>query len=436
MAVKLMTHQLKAIGELGNGKILKGGVGTGKTFTALAYFFAKECGGKIDSDGRSNLGSMATPKDLYIITTARKRDSGDWYDEAAHFGLGRDRDISAGHVQVTVESWNNIDKFVGGTGAFGNYTGVKDAFFIFDEQRLVGSGAWVKAFLKLAANNRWIILSATPGDTWMDYVPVFVANGYYKNRTEFIRKHVVYSQFTKYPKIDRYVEVGDLARYRNRVLVEMPFVRSTVRHTKNFIVDYDKAKFDRIAKDRWHIYEDRPIKDAGEMALVMRKLVNSDTSRLGALMELMERHPKLIVFYNFDYELDMLRTLMESLGQTYSEWNGHKHQEIPEAKSWVYLVQYMAGAEAWNCIETDAMVFWSMNYSYKMLEQCKGRIDRLNTPFKDLWYYILRSASAIDMSIAKALVEKRNFNESSFVGSYWPAIKAEVDAEYDRKKAA
>ena len=415
-----MPHQIKAMEEMHNGCVVKGGVGTGKSSTALAYFYVKECGGSISSNGRPHFAEMANPKDLYIFTTARKRDSGDWFDEAARFGLGRNSDFSSGHAKVTVDSWNNIGNYASGVGAFGNYTGIKDAFIIFDEQRLVGSGAWVKAFLKLAANNRWIVLSATPGDTWMDYVPIFVANGYYKNRTEFIRKHVVYSNFTKYPKIERFIEQGQLQQYRKRVLVDMPYARATIRHTKNYIVDHDKVLFDRVAKDRWHIYEDRPLKDAGEMALVMRRLVNSDTSRLGALMELMEKHPRLIVFYNFDYELDLLRTLMKTLNANFAEYNGHKHQDTPKGKNWVYLVQYMAGNEAWNCTETDAMVFYSMNYSYKMLEQCKGRIDRLNTPYIDLWYYILRSESVIDMRIAKSLLEKRNFNEREFVQMYWP----------------
>jgi len=348
---------------------------------------------------------MATPKDLYIFTTAKKRDGLDWVREAAHFGITGDRNISAGHVSLTVDSWNNIT----------DYTDIKDAFVIFDEQRLVGSGAWVKAFLKIAKNNRWILLSATPGDTWMDYIPIFIANGFYKNRTEFVRRHVVYSTFHKYPKIDHFVEVRHLVKLRNSLLVEMPYDRATIRHSKYVIVSYDKVLWDRVVKERWHIYEDRPIRDISELFVVMRKLVNSDLSRSGALQKLMEKHPKLIVFYNFNYELDILRILASSTGTTFSEWNGQKHQEIPKTDRWLYLVQYTAGAEGWNCIETDSMVFWSLNYSYKVMEQTKGRIDRMNTPFIDLWYYIFRSNAPIDNAIAKALVMKKNFNERDFM---------------------
>lgn len=393
---ELKQHQIKAKNQMTNGCILKGGVGTGKSVTALAYYMDKEA-----------------PRDIYVITTPKKRDDLEWETEAARYGLGKAKDATVAGV-LTVDSWNNIQ----------NYQGVKDAFFIFDEQRLVGAGAWVKAFLKIAQSNRWVLLSATPGDTWMDYIPVFVAHGFYKNRTEFLRTHVVFNNFTKFPKVDHFVEEGRLYRYRERLLVEMPYDRHTTRHVLNIPVDYDEELYKRVTKDRWHIYEDRPIRDISEFCAVLRKLVNSDVSRSGALMELIEKHPRLIVFYNFNYELEMLRVVASSLEYPVAEWNGHKHEQIPEGDRWLYLVQYTSGSEGWNCVRTDAMVFWSLNYSWRIMEQSKGRIDRLNTPYKDLWYYILRSGSSMDLGIVKRLATKRDFNEKEFVGTNWTPMAA------------
>jgi len=405
--MELYPHQVKAVKQLRNGSILWGGVGTGKSMTAVAYYMYQE-----------------SPKDVYVITTAKKRDSLDWIAEFAQFGVGQAKDATVAGV-LTVDSWNNI----------GKYTDVKDAFFLFDEQRLVGAGAWTKAFIKIAKRNRWILLSATPGDTWLDYIPVFVANGFYKNRTEFKREHVVYNTFSKFPKVDRYVSVGRLVKQRNDILVEMPYVRHTIRHIESILVDHDKDQFERVVKKRWHVFESRPLKNVAEMFYVMRKVVNSDGSRLEAIRSLQENHPKLIVFYNFDYELEILRTLSapqcleknsssssESRSTTGSgvgtfavaEWNGHKHEEVPQTDSWVYLVQYVAGSEGWNCIDTDAMVFYSLTYSYKNWHQAHGRIDRLNTPFTNLWYFKIVSNSAIDLAIAKSLRGKKSFNESSF----------------------
>jgi hypothetical protein len=390
--------------EMHNGCVLKGGVGSGKSRTALFYYWTRVCLGSVRTNGKGDWGRAQKPRDLYIITTAKKREKLEWQGELPPFGLSPDGTSLRGDIKVTVDSWNNIEK----------YAEVKDAFFIFDEQRLVGSGAWVKAFHKIAKANRWIVLSATPGDTWMDYVPIFVANGFYKNRTEFIRRHVVYNSRTTFPKVDRYVEIHHLESLRGRVLVEMPYERQTTRHIQNYLVQYNKVLFDRVAKDRWHVYEDRPIKDVQELFAVMRKVVNSDCDRYGALMKLMETHPRLIVFYNFNYELDILRSLAGTTETPVGEWNGHKHQEIPETEKWLYLVQYTAGSEGWNCVTTDSMVFWSLNYSYKVNEQSKGRIDRMNTPFTDLYYYIFRSAAPIDNAIAKAIATKKNFNESNY----------------------
>lgn len=434
--VSLYPHQQKAADELGNGKILVGGVGVGKSRTAGAYYMAKEA-----------------PRDVYVITTAKKRDESDWNDEFHRFGVGTERNPGVTGALV-VDSWNNI----------GRYVDVEDAFFVFDEQRLVGSGAWTKSFLKIARSNRWILLSATPGDTWLDYIPVFVANGFYKNRTWFKREHVIYSTYSKWPKVDRYVGVPKLLRLRHSIQVEMPYVRHTTRHTHYVEVEHDKELLHQAMVDRWNVYEERPLRDVAELFSVMRKIVNSDPSRIEAVKCLMEKHPKLIIFYNFNYELEMLRELgnlafsvsgrvdgsshiepssqpssgsMESSTKSsttstmtktsgsrstpmtpngsfqVAEWNGHKHEPIPKTDSWVYLVQYVAGSEGWNCTETDATVFYSLTYSFKNWHQAYGRIDRINTPYTDLNYYVLRSKSAIDSAILKSLKEKRNFNEKA-----------------------
>jgi hypothetical protein len=383
--VELYEHQLAAVEKLSNGSILWGGVGTGKSLTAAAYYMKAEA-----------------PADVYVITTAKKRDSLDWEGEFAKFGVGKCKDGTVAGV-LTVDSWNNI----------GRYTDVSGAFFIFDEQRLVGSGEWAKVFLTIAKRNRWILLSATPGDTWLDYIPVFVANGFYKNRTEFKREHVVYNTYSKFPKVDRYIQVGRLVRLRNQILVEMPYERHTTRFCKDVRVEFDREKLDKVLKERWHVYEDRPLKDVAEMFLVLRKVVNSDPSRLAAVAELMKKHPRLIVFYNFNYELEALRQL--AVWTPVGEWNGHKHEPIPEGDEWLYLVQYTAGAEGWNCVATDAITFYSMPYSYKLWHQAHGRIDRLNTPYKELFYYVLKSQSVIDLAVAKSLTGKQNFNEGRFV---------------------
>ena len=401
MAIPLYDYQLDAIKRMKNGCILCGGVGSGKSRTSLAYYYLEQ-GGKIVP---KDYIPMKNPKDLYIITTARKRDTLEWEGELSPFLLSTNPEENYYKNTVVIDSWNNIKKYANVTGAF----------FIFDEQRVVGSGTWVKAFLKIAKHNRWILLSATPGDTWIDYIPVFVANGFYKNKTEFIGEHVVYSRFSKFPKIDKYIGTGKLLRLRNDILIDMDFKRPTVSHHEDAYVKYNIEKYKTAMRTRWDLYKNEPIQQASGLCYVLRRIVNEDESRQVMLLEIFEHHPKLIIFYNFDYELDILKRIYYGDKVEIAEWNGHKHQPIPTSKSWVYLVQYTAGCEGWNCVTTDTIVFYSQNYSYKVMQQAAGRIDRLNTPFKDLYYYHLKSRSGIDLAISKALSEKKQFNEKRWL---------------------
>ena len=402
MAIQLRDYQLDAVNKLHNGNILCGGVGSGKSRTALAYYF-KECGGGL---GETYI-PMTDPINLYIITTARKRDTLEWENELCPFLISTDTEASyyGDRLKIVIDSWNNISK----------YKEVKGAFFIFDEQRVVGSGTWVKSFLKITKENKWILLSATPGDTWSDYIPVFIANGFYRNRTEFNSEHVIYSRFTKYPKIDRYINTGRLIRLRNSILVDMDFKRETISHHEDVYVQYDISKYKDAMRNRWDPYSNEPIMNASGLCYILRRIVNEDISRQTALLELFDKHPRMIIFYNFDYERDILKGLYYGEDVEITEWSGHAHQPIPTCKSWVYLVQYTAGCEGWNCIKTDTIVFYSQNYSYKIMVQSAGRIDRLNTPYSDLYYYHLKTRSGIDLAISKALRDKKKFNETRWV---------------------
>lgn len=412
MCPKLDKGQLEALNKLHNGDILCGGVGSGKSRTGLAYYFCKVCGGRIDGKDhglKQDQVPMLWPKDLYIITTAKKRDKREWDDELSYFLITQNPETCyyKDQIKVVVDSWNNIQKYVD----------VKNAFFLFDEQRVVGYGAWSKAFIKIAKQNQWIFLTATPGDCWMDYLSIFIANGFFKNKRDFEYRHVIYNRYSKYPQVDRYVDDYILQRMRDAILVNIDYEKPTERHQETFLVEYDRDEYRRVMKDRWNIYEDKPIENVSELCYLLRKIVNSHPSRIEKVVEISELRPRLIIFYNFDYELEILKAANWPSGTIVSEWNGHRHQEIPESERWIYLVQYASGAEGWNCITTDSMVFYSQSYSYKMTEQAMGRIDRRNTPYKELYYFNFRTYAPIDVAILRALKRKKNFNESIFFKS-------------------
>lgn len=413
MNPKLDEGQIKALKQLRNGNILCGGVGSGKSRTGLAYYFCKVCGGQINGKARGleqDQVPMITPKDLYIITTAKKRDKREWEDELNAFLLSTNPEVCyyGDRIKVVVDSWNNI----------GKYIQVKNAFFLFDEQRVVGYGAWSKAFIRISQNNQWIFLTATPGDVWMDYLSIFIANGFFRNKTDFENRHVIYKRYTRYKQVDKYYDDYILACMRDSILVNIEYEKPTERHKLDILVSYDQQLYKTVMTTRWNFDEDRPIQSVSEFAYILRRIVNSDPSRITEVIKISEQHPRLIIFYNFDYELDILRKAEWPPGTVAKEYNGHKHEEIPDTERWVYFVQYAAGAEGWNCISTNALLFYSQSYSYKMTEQAMGRIDRRNTPYKDLYYYSFRTHAPIDVAISRALKRKKKFNESIFFKSH------------------
>ena len=407
MGIGLYDEQIEAISKMKNGSILAGETGTGKSRTSLAYYYMKVCGGSLKVNGEGEVKPMARPKDLYIITTAKKRDSFEWEEELSAFLLMKGENPKEG-VTVVIDSWNNISK----------YRKVFGAFFIFDEQRVVGSGAWVKAFLDISRKNEWVLLSATPGDTWSDYIPVFVANGFYKNKTDFVRQHCVFARFSKYPKIERYVDEGILIRHRNDILISMEVKKHTILNRMTIECGYDKELYKKIWKERFDPWEDEPIEETGKLFYLLRKVTNDDASRMDKIKLIFRTHPRLIIFYNFTYELHKLRELFGSIEDVeIGEWNGEVHSDVPKSDKWVYLVQYIAGSEGWNCITTDTIIFFSQDYSYRRTHQAEGRIDRANTPYVNLYYYYLKSKAPIDLAISRALKSKKNFNERRYLGN-------------------
>lgn len=404
--LRLATHQIDALKRMHNGCILRGDVGSGKSRTALAYYYFKVCKGSVPVNDKGSLEDMKSPRDLFIITTAKKRDDLSWLEEASEFYITEDVEHNPSKIRITIDSWNNIKK----------YTKVIGAFFIFDEQRIVGSGAWVKAFYKIAQKNQWILLTATPGDTWGDYIPVFIANGFYRNKTEFNNKHAIWNRYIN-GKVDGYVNTGCLIKYRKQLLVNMEDKREAVEIHHEVVCEYNRELYRTVKKDRWNPYDKMPIEETGKLCYLERRVANEDASRIVEVTKLLEENHRTIIFYNFDYELEILRQLLTTMCIPFAEWNGHKHEPLPQGDEWCYLVQYAAGCEAWNCITTNVIIFYSQNYSYKVMKQSAGRINRMNTPYKELHYYHLRSFAPIDLAIKRALSQKKNFNEKTYVNS-------------------
>lgn len=405
MNLEMFPEQIDAVGRMKNRCILSAEVGLGKSRTGLAYYFVRVLQGSLRINGKGEYKDPKKRTPLYIITTAKKRDSKDWEAEMLPFLLSTNPETSICHIKVVVDSWNNIKK----------YKDVRDSFFLFDEDKVTGDGVWVKTFLRIARFNQWVVLTATPGDQWSDYIPVFIANGFYRNRTDFNNQHAVWKNFGTFWKVTKYVNTKKLEKCRSAVLVEMHKDRKTIPHDEDVIVSYDARKYKLIMKSRWDPYDDCPVENVSKLCQLLRRVCGEDPSRIAATKQIIKLHDRSIIFYNYDYELTILKKIAEDMKIKYAEWNGHQHDELPKGDKWLYLVQYTAGAEGWNAVTTDTIIFYSLNYSYKIMTQAKGRINRINTKYIDLYFYEIHSQSPIDRGVIKALKAKKDFNERRFI---------------------
>lgn len=383
--IELYDYQRRAVDRLHNGSVLCGKVGSGKSLTGLFYYM----------ENHSDLP-------LYIITVAKKRNDKEWH-----------RDLEMLGIEGTVDSWNNITK----------YLDVKDAFFLFDEQRAIGYGSWGTSFIKIARKNKWIMLTATPGDVWMDWMCIFLANNFYRNKTEFVDRHVEYNPYSKFPQIKRYHEVDRLERLRRHLAVPMADFRTTKTNRQYINTAFDKELYKQVIDTRFNPFTETPIMNASEFTQVLRRIINTSPRRIANAKQQIMTRDRIIVFYNYTYELDILKEICQELNRAYYQWNGQKHEHIPDAAEWVYLVQYTAGAEGWNCITTDTILFYSLNYSYRVMEQSEGRINRVNTSFNDLFYLYLKSPASIDDAIERSIRSKKKFNERNWVEQTCPNSK-------------
>ena len=203
-------------------------------------------------------------------------------------------------------------------------------------------------------------------------------------------------------------------KFKKEILVNMDDDKATKQWHIDLTCSYDPVLYNAYADSRWNFEEDMPIMNASKLVYMLRKVCNSDPSRLEKLYEICQSHPKLIIFYQFDYERDLITCMLSFKGIPYAEYNGHIHQPIPTGDRWAYVV-HLSSSEGWNCIETDTVVFYSLSYSYRAYVQACGRTDRRTTPFQDLYYYRLKSASKIDKAIMDAHRRKKKFNEANWV---------------------
>lgn len=394
---ELYAFQKKAITELQqpDKHICIAGCGAGKGSIALHWL------------------KTTNKKKWLFITTASKRDSKDVENEMVMW-FGKE---SLSSYSLEVISWAALAKWT-----ITNWNSLEDYAFVFDEVACAKAGVSSnrgRAFIQIAKQTDcWTGYTATPGDRWEDFQAYFVAAGYVKNKTAFMREFCQVQTFKGYPEIVGYYDEHILKAYWKRLTVcpdtqamldELPAEQHKTYHFK------PSPTYKRFLKER--LDEDGNFIDTvmgychycRRLCLTAEKLqwVSDYLSGLGT---------NAVFFYNYIAEGEELeKVAKKALPKGAKVWRiDGKHHDIPTAdtigKYDIVLAQYASGSESLNLQFMNHMVFVSPNYSYTTSIQARGRIKRIGQK-QNMFFWYLVCDGTIETDVYACLRGKSDFAE-------------------------
>lgn len=144
-----------------------------------------------------------------------------------------------------------------------------------------------------------------------------------------------------------------------------------------------------------------------------RQLCNSKDKQQAFIDLINSINDRVVVFYNFDSELDTLKTLVKD--RPIAEVNGHTNTEqiYHDNDNCVLFVQYQAGARGLNLQDGNKIIYYSLTLSSDLFEQSKKRIHRIGTKYP-CFYWILQTKDSVEESIYKSLNRQEDYNEELF----------------------
>lgn len=138
--------------------------------------------------------------------------------------------------------------------------------------------------------------------------------------------------------------------------------------------------------------------------------------KLEAFRDLVEStNDRLIVFYNFNAELEALKGICESVGRSISLVNGQGRDLLSyeNDNSSITLIQYQAGAMGLNLQKSNRIIYYTPPLSSELFEQSKKRIHRIGQS-KTCFYYYLTCKGSVEEKIYKTLAMRRDYTEALF----------------------
>ena len=218
-------------------------------------------------------------------------------------------------------------------------------------------------------------------------------------------------------------EVFDLPK-QNFITVNVPVTKEYKKFKKDHLITIDTMNLCEFKDDSdFHGKDVTPrVELVGDSILsyrlYQRQLCSAyNPHKIQAFKDILEStQDRLIVFYNFNCELDQLIRVCESLERPYSLVNGSTKDlsNYEHESNSITLVQYQAGAMGLNLQKANKIVYFSLTEEAELFEQSKKRIHRIGQD-KPCFYYILICQNSIeDVEILPTLNIRKNYTDELF----------------------
>ena len=409
MKIKLYPHQVRALEKT-------------KNFNHVAYYLDMGLGKTFV--GSEKLKMLNTNHNLIVCQKSKLQD---WYEhmktyypEYNTFIYSKTREIPPKSVIIINYDlvWRRPELL----------TTLKNFTLMLDESSLIQNekSNRSKFILKMKPTNV-ILLSGTPtGGKYEQLWSQLKLLGWN------ISKRLYWDEFIKFVKIDvggfpikkvtGYKNVDrlkDKLRTHGAIFMKSDEVFQLPKQIENIIKVDNTKEYKKFNKDRLIKIDDTEL--VGDTSLTkmlyLRQLSSQyNSNKTAALKDLLEStNDRVIVFYNFDKELEIIQEICNKLEKPISMINGHEKnlKNFTECNDCVLLGQYQAAAMGLNLQLSNKIIYFSLPLQSELFMQSKKRIHRIGQE-KTCFYWYLITKNSIEEQIFETLKQRRDYTNKLF----------------------
>ncbi|WP_368076685.1 SNF2-related protein [Clostridium tyrobutyricum] len=405
--IKLYPHQIQALKET-------------EKFSRVGYFLDMGLGKTFV--GSEKLNQLDAPYNLLIC---QKSKIDDWYD---HF---------KSYYDYKVIKYNKAQEISRHSVVIINYDLIwrrpelmklKDFTLMCDESSMIKNekSERAKFILKMKAKNI-ILLSGTPtGGKYEQLWSQCKLLGWKISKKlywqEFIKSVLLDIGGFKIKKVTGYKNVDRLKRKLHEygaVFMKTDEVFELPEQIEQKIKIKNTKEYKIFKKDRLITINNTEL--VGDTSLTkmlyLRQLSSQyNKNKVNQLKDILEStEDRIIIFYNFNKELEIIKKLCEKLDKPISIINGAVKDldNFNQYNNSITLVQYQAGAMGHNLQKSNKIIYFSLPLQSELFEQSKKRIHRIGQE-KTCFYWYLITQNSIEEQIYQTLKERRDYTNKLF----------------------